>query len=85
MADPLWSVLLLVTIDIIGMAPTFRKAYHKPNEEQCLFFALITLRNIISIAALEHYSLTTLSFPVATSAACIALIMMIISRRKAVI
>lgn len=81
-ADPLWAVVILTTIDVIGFAPTFRKAYSRPFEEQLTFFALITVRNIISIIALQHYSLTTILFPAATAVACLVFILMVSYRRR---
>ena len=80
-SNPLWAVAILTTVDLIGFAPTFRKAYHYPNEEQLLFFALMACRNFISIMALEHYSLTTVLFPAATGLACILFIKLVLIRR----
>jgi len=80
-SNPLWAVVILTTIDLIGFAPTFRKSYNYPYQEQLLFFILMASRNIISIMALEHYSLTTLLFPAATALACILLVQLIIIRR----
>lgn len=81
-SNPLWAVVILTTIDLIGFAPTYRKAYHHPNEEQLLFFSLIASRNLIAILALEHYSLTTMLFPAATALACILFIQLVTIRRK---
>ena len=83
-SNPLWAVVILTTVDLIGFAPTYRKAYHYPNEEQLLFFILIASRNLISILALEHYSLTTMLFPAATALACILLIQLVIIRRNSI-
>ena len=80
-SNPLWAVVILTTIDLIGFAPTFRKAYHHPYEEQLLFFVLIAARNLISIMALENYSLTTILFPAATALACILFIQITMIRR----
>lgn len=80
-SNPLWAVVILTTIDLIGFAPTFRKAYHHPYEEQLLFFVLIAARNLISIMALENYSLTTILFPAATALACILFIKITLIRR----
>lgn len=80
-SNPLWAVVILTTVDLIGFAPTFRKAYNYPYEEQLLFFILIAARNIIAIVALEHYSLTTILFPAATALACIIFIQMVTLRR----
>lgn len=81
-ADPLWTVLLLTGIDVIGFAPTLRKAYAQPHEEQLTFFVLMAMRNALVVLALEHYSITTLSFPVATGIACLMLIALVLLRRR---
>ncbi|WP_319381831.1 hypothetical protein [Thiomicrorhabdus sp.] len=80
-SDPLYAVLLLTLIDLLGFGPTFRKAYDFPYEEQPLFFAIFMLRNLLVIAALEHYSWTTVTFPAAVAFVCLLLIATILLRR----
>ena len=80
-SNPLWSVMILTTVDLLGFVPTFRKSYNYPYEEQLTFFNLIASRNLIAIIALENYSVTTLLFPAATAIACILLVIMVIIRR----
>lgn len=82
--DPLWAVILLTTIDTLGFAPTFRKAYHAPDGEQLLMYILIAIRNIVSIGALEHFSWTTILFPAAISLTCAVFIAMVVIRRSAI-
>jgi hypothetical protein len=81
-SDPLWAVLILTTVDVIGFGPTFRKAYVRPFEEQRTFYMLFVVRNSIAILALENYSLTTVLFPAVTAIACIKLILVISYRRR---
>lgn len=81
--DPLWAVVILTLVDLLGFGPTFAKAYRHPFEEQLTFFVLMGARNILAAIALEHYSLTTLLFPVAIAAACFAFISMVAARRHA--
>lgn len=81
-SDPLWAVVILTTVDILGFGPTIRKTYTYPFEEQLTFFVLIAVRNILSIMALEHYSLTTILFPAITGLACILFIIMVMNRRR---
>jgi len=81
-SDPLWAVVLLTTIDVIGFGPTVRKAYHFPYSESLLFFGLFTVRNLLVIVALENHSVTTLLFPAAIAAVCVVLMGMIAYRRK---
>ncbi|HEB93245.1 MAG TPA: hypothetical protein ENI94_07220 [Gammaproteobacteria bacterium] len=81
-ADPLWAVLILTTVDVIGFGPTFRKAYCFPHDERLTFYLIFVVRNFIAVAALEHYSLTTVLFPVATAVACLLFILMVAYRRR---
>lgn len=81
-SDPLWAVVILTTIDVLGFGPTIRKAYVRPYEEQLLFFVLMGARNLISIAALEHYSVTTMLFPAAVAGAVVLFLAIVIARRQ---
>lgn len=81
-SDPLWAVVLLTTVDVIGFGPTVRKAYHFPYSESLLFFGLFAVRNLLVMMAFENYSVTTLLFPAVIAAVCVALIVMITYRRR---
>lgn len=80
--DPLWAVVTLTTIDVLGFGPTFRKAYVFPYEERLTLFAIMTARNLCVIAALEHYSWTTVLFPAAIVATCMLFILVVGYRRR---
>lgn len=82
-ANPLWAVVILTAVDLLGFGPTFRKAYAYPYSESLLFFSLFTIRNLIVIAALENHSVTTVLFPAVIAAACMALIVLVLYRRRA--
>lgn len=81
-SDPLWAVVILTTVDVLGFGPTARKSYIYPHSESLLFFALFTARNLIVITALENYSVTTVLFPAVIAAACMLLMTMITYRRR---
>jgi len=81
-SDPLWAVVILTTVDVLGFGPTLRKAYAFPHSESVLFFALFTARNLIVILALEHYSTTTVLFPAVIAATCALLITLLVHRRR---
>ncbi|MCM0611325.1 hypothetical protein KFJ24_02405 [Marinobacter sediminum] len=81
-ADPLWAVVVLTTVDVLGFGPTIRKSFYHPFSESLLFFSLFATRNLIVILALESYSITTVLFPGAIAVACILLILMISYRRR---
>jgi len=81
-SDPLWAVVLLTTIDVLGFGPTVRKAYRFPYSESLLFFGLFTVRNLLVMMAFENHSVTTLLFPAVIGAVCVLLMMMIVYRRR---
>jgi hypothetical protein len=81
-SDPLWAVVILTTVDVLGFGPTLRKAYRAPHTESLVFFALFAVRNLIVLLALEHYSTTTVLFPAVIAAACLVLITLIVYRRR---
>ena len=82
-SDPLWAVVVLTTVDVLGFAPTVRKIYSFPHSESLLFFALIAVRNLLVIMALENYSVTTVLFPAIIATACFFLVVMALYRRRA--
>jgi hypothetical protein len=81
-SDPLWAVIVLTTVDLLGFGPTVRKAYSQADSESPLFFAVFAIRNGFSILALERYSVATVLFPAAVGVACILLILLILYRRR---
>jgi hypothetical protein len=80
-ADPLWAVVTLTVVDLIGFGPTVRRAYRHPHAEHAGFFALSAGRNALVILALERYSLTTVLFPAGVGVACALLVLMLVWRR----
>lgn len=82
-SDPLWAVVTLTVVDLIGFGPTIRKAWWHPWEESPLFFGLAAARNLLVVLALDHYSLTTVLFPAAVGLACLLLVLLVLARRRA--
>ena len=80
-SDPLWAVVLLTTADLIGFAPTLRRAYTHPYQEHAGFFAFGAVRNTFVVLALEHYSWTTVLFPAAVGMACLLVAASLLVRR----
>lgn len=62
--NPLWAMIILVAIDVIGYFPTLRKAYALPDEECGWIFFWQNVKHVFSIAAMHNYSVITLMFPV---------------------
>ncbi|MBB1489192.1 hypothetical protein [Oceanospirillum sediminis] len=83
-SDPLWAVVVLTAVDLLGFGPTIRKAYDFPHEENIPFFLLFMARNTFALLALESYSVATALFPLSVSCACLFLLIMVSYRRKVV-
>ncbi len=84
MSNPLWAVVILTTVDMLGFAPTLRKVYHAPYSEPISFITLFFARNILVLFALEYYSLTTVLFPAVIATACLLLIALMLLRRRVI-
>jgi hypothetical protein len=81
MADPFWAVLLITMIELLGFGPTLRKTWAQPFSESVTFYALMLLRNLLVIAAMDQITLTTALFPGAMAAVCVGLIALMAWRR----
>jgi hypothetical protein len=84
-SDPLWAVVILTTVDVLGFGPTVRKAYIFPHSESLSFYGLLAVRNFLVLVALENYSITTVLVPAVVAAACVSLIAMVGLRRWVVV
>lgn len=62
--QPLLSVILLSTIDMLGFIPTIRKSWSKPHEETLSSYATNTVRFGLAIIALNHYTIITALYPI---------------------
>jgi hypothetical protein len=83
-SNPLWAVLILTGIDLIGFGPTIRKAHLKPHEDRIWFYLVGALRNGLVVAALERYTPTTVAFPAAVGVACVGVAIYVFARRQKV-
>ena len=56
--DPLLSVIMISLIDSAAMLPTLRKSWNFPEQENLSNYLIQNLKNIITLFALTHVSLT---------------------------
>jgi hypothetical protein len=82
--EPLLSIILVTIIDLLGFAPTIRKAYLRPYQETLVTHAISTFKYAFIIIALQNYTVTTVLFPLAVFIADGLLVGMLILRRKQV-
>lgn len=82
--DPLWAVIVLTVVDLLGFGPTIRQVHRDPWSESVLFYLLFALRNAFVLGALAVVDLATALFPVAVGAGCLALVGQVLWRRTVV-
>ena len=80
--QPVLSIILLSTIDMLGFAPTVRKSWHAPYSETLSLYVITTFRHALSIMALENYNIITLLFPSTWVIANALFSIILIVRRK---
>lgn len=80
--SPLYAVILVSISDMVGVIPTFRKAYRAPHEENLSSFLIGASYYPIAILALESLTLTTWLYPAAVLLSDIMLVILIFIRRK---
>lgn len=62
-SNPLWAVVIAVVIDAFAFGPTFRKAWHKPHEENSTMYGVNIIRHLFSVAAIAVYTPVTALYP----------------------
>ena len=80
--QPVISVILVSSIDMLGFAPTIRKSWNDPFSETLFSYLLNTFRHGLSIFALANYSIITWLYPVSWSLANGLFSLMLIVRRR---
>ena len=80
--DPLLAVISVTIADALGFAPTFRKAFHKPQEETLIEYALSAVKWIIAIPALGALTLTTWLYPASLIVTNALFVTMVLIRRR---
>jgi hypothetical protein len=82
-SDPLWAVVAITVVSVLGFGPTVRKIVAQPHSESVPFYVLFQIRNVLVVLALEKYSLATLLFPCTITLTVTAVIALIVIRRRA--
>jgi hypothetical protein len=80
--QPLLSLVLLCIVDVFAFAPTYRKAFHKPQEETLTTYILAATKYVFALAALGNYSVQTMLYPLCEIVLCGIMIGLLFVRRK---
>jgi len=82
MNNPLYAVLLVVIIDLLGFLPTFRKGWEEPSTETTSTYALSGFANFLGLFALQNYTLITTMYIGSLFLTNASFVTMIILRKK---
>ena len=82
--QPVFSIILLVSGDLLGFVPTIRKAWVKPYSETLFLFESNVLSNGLGILALQRYNIVTWLYPVSWTIANLFFCVALIVRRRQV-
>lgn len=82
--QPVLSVILVSSIDMLGFVPTIRKSWNKPYSETLFSYELNSFRHGLSVLALQQYSIVTWLYPATWVIANGLFSIMLIIRRKQV-
>ena len=81
-SNPIYALILVICITSLAFYPTFRKSYHKPNEETLVSYVFAWSRMLLSVFALYHFSILTIVYPLFISLVNVSLVVLILVRRK---
>lgn len=82
--QPLISIILLSTIDMLGFVPTIRKSWNRPHTETLFSYAMNTFRFCLAIYALQTYTIVTSLYPITWVLANGGFTVLLLVRRKRV-
>jgi hypothetical protein len=80
--QPVLSIILLSTIDMLAFVPTIRKSWSDPWSETLSLYTITTFRHGIAIIALTEINIVTALFPATWTIANLLFATMLIVRRK---
>lgn len=80
--NPLYAVILITLIDALGFYPTFRKSWHKPQEEVTVTYGLSAVKFAIALGALQNLNWTTALYPASLVLMNGAFVIMVLWRRN---
>lgn len=80
--NPIYAIISVALIDFVGFLPTFRKGFEEPFTETTSTFILSAIANLLSILALQNYTVTTVLYIASLLFTNSSFATMILIRRK---
>jgi D-alanyl-lipoteichoic acid acyltransferase DltB (MBOAT superfamily) len=80
--SPTVGIVVPLIIDFVGLLPTLRHSWQRPDEETWQSFLIGVAAPALTILSLTHYNIASLVFPLYLFLADGALVLVIVYRRK---
>lgn len=82
--QPVLSIVLATTVDLLAFVPTVRKTWSYPHTETVTFYYFMTWRFGLAVLALQKYSVVTALYPVTWLVVELCFALMLIVRQRMV-
>ena len=79
--DPTLSVVIVVTIDVLGFIPTLRKGWLEPATETPILYGSNVLRHVLALFSLQAYNVATTLHSIGMIVVNSVMTIVLISRR----
>jgi monoamine oxidase len=80
--DPTVSVIVAVSIDLVGFLPTLRKTWYHPETEAPLLYSMNVLRHILMLWSLQAYNIATTLHSIVMITTNLAMVLIIMPIKK---
>ncbi len=80
--QPLLSIIIISSIDILAFIPTFRKSWSRPDQETISSYAVNSLRFMLATIAVQKYSLVAVLYPLSQALADGLFALFLVVRRR---
>ena len=81
---PVWSVILINIVEVLGFVPTMRKSWSRPYSETLFTYELSIARQAMTVLALQAINILTTLTPVTWIAVNVIITAILIARRRQV-
>lgn len=82
--QPILSILLVVSADVLAFLPTVRKSWRKPRQETLLSYVFAGSRHAVAALALQRFTFITALSPIVLMLANGLFVLMLVARRYAI-
>jgi hypothetical protein len=80
--QPVWSVILINTVEVLGFVPTVRKSWNRPYSETLFTYELSILRQALTVLALQAINILTALTPITWVTVNVVITAILIVRRR---